>query len=293
VRVTDRMMFDLAARDGGAARQRVEEATSQSSSGVRVGHPGDDPGAAGLIALHRATADRLDAIRTVASRASDEVGAADTALSDLSNTLVRARELTVQLSNPGYSAAERAEGANEVRGLMSRAVAALNTKVGSRYVFGGRLDGAPPFDAAGNYSGDDGVRQVEIAPGVYQDASVRADVAVKGTGGGVDVFATLQGLADALAANDVTSVRGALDTLDASTTQVSTARSHLGEAMSAFDAAAAVSRTAADDARAQESRLADADPIEAASKLALAQRALEAALVSTAQGFKLSLANFL
>lgn len=293
MRVTDRMMFDLATRDGGRARQRLEQATAEASSGVRVAHPGDDPGAAGLLALHHAAADRLDAIRTVASRASDELGAADAALSDLSNLISRARELTVQLSNPGYDAAQRAEGADEVRGLVAQAVASLNARVGARYLFGGRADGTPPFDANGNYAGDDGVRQVEIAPGVYQDASVRADVAVKGVGGGVDVLATLQSLAAALDVNDVTAIRAALDPLDGSTTQISTARSRLGEAMSAFDAAAATSRTAADDARAQASSLADADPIEAASRLALAERALEAALAATAQGFRLSLVNFL
>jgi len=166
MRVTDRMLFDLATRAGGRARGRLEEATGRAATGIRVAHPGDDPAAAGLIALHRASAARLDAIREVAGRASDELGTVDAALSDVASGLSRARELAVQLSSAPYDARARAGGAVEVRGILAAAVASLGAQVAGRYVFGGRVDGAPPFDAAGNYLGDAGVRQVEIAPGI-------------------------------------------------------------------------------------------------------------------------------
>ena len=78
---------------------------------------------------------------------------------------------------------------NADRGALSQQIVQLmNTQVAGRYIFGGTKDSAPPFDASGNYVGDGNVRQIEIAPGLLQASSIRADVALKGTGGGIDVF---------------------------------------------------------------------------------------------------------
>lgn len=156
-------------------------------------------------------------------------------------------------------------------------------------MLGGNLDGAPPFDAAGNYAGDGAVRRVEIAPGVLEASSVRADVAVKGAGGGVDVLATLSALATALAADDVAGVRAALDPLTQGTAQLARARTEAGDGMATLDAAVSASRSGRDEAVAASARLTDADPVQAATDLALAERALEATLTATARGFQLSL----
>jgi flagellar hook-associated protein 3 FlgL len=293
MRVTDGMIFNNALRDGGAARSRLEAAIGPASTGKRVVHPGDDPAAAGLVTQATAQEARADAIGTAAQRAGDELAAADGALGDVTNALARARELATQFASAGYTAAQRASAADEVKSLQAQIVSALNAKVGGRYLMGGTLDGQPPFDAAGNYAGDGQVRQVEIAPGVLQDASVRADVALKGAGGGVDVLATLGTLQTALRANDQAGVAATLTPLATSTDQVAVGRSQVGNAMAAFDTAVTVNQAARDLARSQASHLTDADAIEANTRLALAQRALEASLTVTSQGFKLTLLDFL
>jgi flagellar hook-associated protein 3 FlgL len=289
MRVTDKLMFQHATRDTASARARAEEALARASTGVRVQHPADDPSGAGLLTLHRATAARLEAVGGVAQRAADELSAVDGALGEITNLLARARELTIQMSNGTMGAAERADAAGEAQSLQDAVIAALNTRVGTRYVFGGTADAAPPFDPTGAYLGDTGVRRLEIAPGVLQDASVRADVAVKGAGGGVDVLAAFGALVTALQANDQAGTAAVLTQLDQGTTQLASARSQAGVAMNAFDTAVSASRAARDEATARAGGIADADPIEAASELALAQRALEASLTAAAQGFQLTL----
>jgi flagellar hook-associated protein 3 FlgL len=287
------MLYGMAIRDGGKARERLESAAAQAATGQKLVHPGDDPAGAGLVSIDHGAAARLDAIREVASRASDELAAVDTSLGEVSNDLIRAREIAMQFSSAGYSAAQRAGAAVEVRGLIASSVASLNARAGGRYVFAGRLDGAPPFDAAGNYTGDAGVRQVEIAPGVLQDASVRADVAVAGVGGGTNLFATLNALVTALDANDQNAVAATLAGLDASTGQISIARAQAGTSMSILDTAVAESRATADEARARAATFTDADAVEAAGRLAMAQRALEAALTATSSSFKLTILDYL
>ncbi|ACG73739.1 flagellar hook-associated protein 3 [Anaeromyxobacter sp. K] len=289
MRVTDRMTFDRAALEGGQARARLDRAVAQAASGVRVVHPGDDPGAAARIATERVKVQRMDAIATATARASDELAAVDAALGEVANGLARAQELATMFASAPYDAAQRAGGAREVRGILASAVASLGVKVGNRYLLGGFRDGAPPFDAGGAYQGDGGVREVEIAPGVRQPAGIRADVAIAGAGGGVDVLATLGALAAALEANDPEAVRATLSPLARGTDQLASGRGAAGAAMATLDAATRAGEAARDAARIAIGKLADADPIAAASELALAQRALDAALTATAKGFQLTL----
>ena len=280
MRVTEKMSFESAARGAAAARTRFEEAPRQAATGLKVEHPEDDPAAAGLIARHRHQVDQTAALTSAMDAANAELDTADGALDGIGTDLSRARELAVQLSNATYSANERAAAAAEVDGLFKHALGLLNTKAGHRYLFGGFQDDAPPFDATGAYLGDTGVRQVEVAAGVRLDASVRADVALKGVGGGTDVLGVLQALSAALSANNVAGVQNSLTGLDAGIGQVALARGELGGHQSVLDAASSATRVAHVDAQARLSGLADADAIDAATALAQAQQGLEAVLAA-------------
>jgi flagellar hook-associated protein 3 FlgL len=298
MRVSDLQIFENAIQGAARARESAQAAAQQASSGVRVQHPSDDPASAALMQAHAMNAARLDAISKGAGAAQDELQAADSALNGIGNALARARELAVQLSNGTATAQDRASGATELQQLIQNAVAAANTRFGSRWIFGGTRDGAAPFDAATTpgtvaYLGDAGVRQVEIAPGVLQDASLRADVALHGAGGGTDVFAVLQGLHDALAAGDAAGVQSSLAGLDASIDQVLQARTSAGAAMDALGTAATATRLAAGDARTAASRLGEVDIAQSAIQLTAAQQALQATLAAAAQSFRLSLLDYL
>ena len=293
MRVTDRMTFDGAALSTGQARDQMQAAAEVSSSGLKLVHPGDDPAGAGQLIAHRLNQQRLKSIVEGAFAARGELATADGALETVGNALQRARELAVQMSNDTLDASGRAAGAAEAGTLLQEAVAALNTRQGDRYLFGGNLDDKPPFDAAGGYHGDSGVRRIEVAPGVTQAVSVRADLAVKGAAGGTDALATLQQLQAALQANDTSAIKGTLDALDKSVSQLAYGRSATGLSMNALDAAAAAGTIARDGETRQISNLQDADVVDAATKLALAQRALEASLQASAQSFKLTLLDFL
>jgi flagellar hook-associated protein 3 FlgL len=267
----------------------MEAATQVASTGIRVLHPWDDPAAAGQITIHMNAQAQATAIASATGRASDELASADTALESVGNAIAQAQQLAMQLSNSTYSASQRASGAVQLQGFVGQILAALNTQVGNRYIFGGTSDATPPFDSSGAYTGDGNVRKVEIAPGMLQDASVRADVAIKGAGGGVDVLSVLQSLQSALASNDVAGVQSSLDGLTSGIKQVAAARASAGAAMSTMDAAGAVAKSVSTTEQVSTSHLQDADIVDAATKLQLAQRALQAALSAASQSFQLSL----
>jgi flagellar hook-associated protein 3 FlgL len=289
MRVTNQMIFDFATYSIDQASARSEQATEVASTGIRVQHPWDDPTAAGQIVTNQANASQFDVISTAVGRASDELQLADTSLSGVGNILTRASELAVQLSNSTYSAGDRAGAAAEIQQLFNQAVGDLNVQSGNRYLFGGNKDGTPPFDPSGNYNGDSAVRQVQVAPGVYEDASVRADVAIKGVGGGVDVLGTLSSFAAALGSNDVTQIQAAVGSLSQALTQVSTARSQLGSNMSVIESAQSVAQARSAAAQKQVSDLSNADVFDSTTKLAQAEQALNVTLTASAKSFQLTL----
>jgi flagellar hook-associated protein 3 FlgL len=291
VRVTDRLIFDSALLDTGRARDAAEQAQRIASRGTRVEHPGDDPAASSLIVAFRMSSERFAAIAGAAGAASDELSAADGALDGIGTALSRARQLAVQFSNSTYSQDQSAGAATEVQGLVSQIVADLNTRYGNRYVFGGTLDGAPPFDpASGAYLGDAGIRRVEVAPNVFQQANVLVGSFSTDPKG---VLATLAQLRAALQADDAAAVQATLDGLDAGIGQVSGARAQVGVSMNAFDAAASTAKAASGDDQTRANQQGEVDVVESSIRLQATQTALEASLAATAQAFRLSLLDFL
>jgi len=293
MRVTDRMIFDSATAQTLAARDRVMNAQQQVTTGQRVFHPGDDPAAAGIMVSHQIALDRYDTLTKSIGGAQDEAQVADGTLQNVGDLLARVRELAVQLGNDSNSASERASGAQEIIGIKGQIAQLMNTQVAGRYIFGGTTDNKAPFDATGAYFGDTNVRQVEVAPGLLQNASVRADVALKGVNGGVDVFATLDTLATALTANDGATVRASLDGIVKSGDQVASALTETGGMLSAFQSALTIGSTARDSVQKVLASETDADIFAATSELSLAQQSLQASLAVSAKSFSVSLLDFL
>lgn len=293
MRVTNRMLYEAAQAQTASARDRVHRATERLATGQRVVHPGDDPAAASIIVSHRAAIERYKTIDRAVERADEELQVADGVLQSSSALLARARELAVQLGNDTYSASERAAAATEIRGISAQLIQLANTEVAGRYIFGGNTDNAAPFSALGVYSGDATVRQVEVAPGLLQNSSVRADQVFKGVGGGVDVFAALDSVATALDANDGSAIRASIPSLETSSDQVAAALTEVGSMLQSLSSSRTISQAAKDSVQRVLLSEGEVDTFEAASELANARQALEAVLLASSKSFSLSFLDFM
>lgn len=290
MRVTDKMIFERAAQYTGRAREQVERAVAENATGLRVRHPGDDPAASGIIVRRKIAHEKFVAVAEGANRAADELGMADSALSDLLASINRGYELGVQMANATNSASDRAAAALEVDQLFNSAIRSLNTEIGGRYLFGGVVDSAPPFDPTGVYSGSTTTaRDVEVAPGIVETASLLGNEVALGASGGPNILTALTALRTALANDDTGAVSGALANLNASVKHLSDVRGRTGAMQNMFETAAEAGRLARDSERDGLADLTDVDVFEAASRLAQAQRALDAALTSAARSFDLTL----
>jgi flagellar hook-associated protein 3 FlgL len=293
VRVTEAMIYQQTIDRANAALAKVGKAQGELSSGLRVQAPGDDPQAAGLLVRHKFDQTQTTAIQNGAQSAADELNAADSALGSVSTVLARAQVLATQFGNDTYTADDRAAAAEEVDGLFKQAVGSLNTRFGDRYIFGGYSDNQAPFASDGTYQGDTGVRQVEVAPGVFEDSSIRADVTAKGVGGGVDVLQTLTDLSAALRANNSDAIRASITSLQTGSNQVSSAQSQVGTSVNIFTSTVNTCAAQITDEKKVIGELGDADVMDASTKLSLAQYALNATLTAASQTLNFSLVNLL
>jgi len=293
VRVTESMIYQQTIDRADNALAKVAQAQGELSSGLRVQAPGDDPQAAGLLVRHKFDQAQISAIQNGCQSAANELNTADSALTSVSTSLAQAQALATQMGNDTYSGDERAAAATEVDGIFKEVVGSLNTRFGDRYIFGGTVDNQPSFAADGTYQGDPGVRQVEVAPGVYEDSSIRADVMAKGVGGGVDILQTLAGLSSALRANDGVAIRASLASLQTASNQVAAAQSQAGTSVNLFTSAINSCTQQATDETQVISQLGDADVMQTSTQLSLAQYALNATLTAAAQTLQLSLVTLL
>lgn len=293
MRVTEATIYQQTVDRANAALVRVAKAQGELSSGLRVQAPGDDPQAAGLLVQHKFDQAQITAIQNGAQSAANELNTADSALTSVSTELAQVQALATQMGNDTYTADDRAAAANEVDGILKQVVASLNARFGDRYIFGGYQDTQPPFAADGTYQGDTGVRQVEVAPGVYEDASVRADVMAKGVGGGVDILQTLTDLSTALRANDGDAIRASVGSIQTGLNQVATAQSQAGTSVNLFTSAVSTCTQQLTDETKVISQLGDADVMDASTQLSLAQYALNATLTAASQTLQLSLVDLL
>jgi flagellar hook-associated protein 3 FlgL len=291
MRVTDKSVFESAARSAISLRERLQKAVDENTTGLRVEHPWDDPGVTAPLIGHRLSLTKQSAMIVAAERANTELSSTDSALEGITEALSRAHELAIQLSSSNEGPADRTVGATQVRALTSDILSFLNTRVGNRYIFAGFKDDGPAFDPTGVYQGDAGIRKVESFPGVLTDVSLRGDAIASGASGGPNIIGIMQALETALTNNDIDGVHAALEPLDDSIMHISLTRTTMGAASNTLSIAAENAKGNVITEKANISRIAEADIFESASNLALAQRALESALTASSRSFDLTLLN--
>lgn len=277
MRVTENRMLELAADQLMKNRERVANASAELSSGLRVGTPSDDVlgWSEGMRALV-ADADSKARGSTI-DRAREQLSQVENALGDISNGLLRARELATQMANGTWSASDRQSVAAEILEIRKQIAASASVRGSDdEYLLSGSLSTSVPFDPLGNYIGDAEQRQIESGPGgLVEPSSVTAQGLTSLTGG-VDVIPWLDALATALQANSQAGVQAAIDPIAKATDQTALLRSQVGNYLHALDDAQAARATFEQNLAKIKQRAVDSDPVAAATELAGSQIALQA-----------------
>jgi flagellar hook-associated protein 3 FlgL len=153
VRVGDNTNFDTVKDSIRRSKERMDNLQLQSSTLKKLNTPSDDPVGAMKVLEVRTDKVNNDQFQSNSHLAEAFLNNSDHALSETSDE-------------------SRLGVAEEIGQLFKQAVAAANTKIGERYLFGGYKTQKPPFDADGRYQGDDGQMMIEIAKGVFISMNV-------------------------------------------------------------------------------------------------------------------------
>lgn len=168
MRVSDNTNYGVVRDSIQRSRSRMENLQMQNATLKKVNKPSDDPVGSAKILEVRTDKVNNDQFLNNARLAENYLNNTDHAIEDLSEILMRAKEIAIGQSSGASSTQETRIGvAEEIKQLFERAVATANRRIGDRYLFGGFKTSTLPVDSDGNYHGDQGEMMVEIGREVY------------------------------------------------------------------------------------------------------------------------------
>ncbi len=282
MRITDGMRLNDALASEARTSQQMYNLTEEASSGYKVNAPSDDPAAYASVVSIDSRISILQARSTAATQATNDLSTADGVLSSASDLLVQAKQTALEMSNGTIDAASRASAATTIAGLSQSLLAVANTEGSNGYLFGGTANGSPPFDASGNFLGNAGTTQIEVADGVNAQTNVSGAAAFTASGGR-DIFADLKALSTALTNNDVPTITASIANLDSDNTQIVAARVDAGMLSDRLQSSSSVIANSTTEEQTQLSDTQDADVAQVYSEFEASQTSYESALSVTKQ----------
>ncbi len=173
MRVTDNQNYGVIRDSISRSRSRMDNLQAETATLKKVNRPSDDPIGAAKVLEVRTDKVNNEQFQVNAKLAQAYLDNTDHALEDLSEVVMRAKEIAIGQSSNASSTPESRYGVSEeVNQLFQRAVATGNRRIGDRFIFGGYKTNAAPVGADGAYHGDDGQVMVEIGREVFIGANV-------------------------------------------------------------------------------------------------------------------------
>lgn len=173
MRIADKMNYEQVNSGLQKNRNELSSLQNQAATQKRINKPSDDPLAATRVLAARTDIGASQQYIKNINQAKTFLEFSDQSLGELTEILVRAKELAIaQSSDAGANDATRKVTATEIEQLYGQAVQVGNRKIGDRFLFGGFKTTNPPFTTNGEYRGDDG----EIKIAINKEANVSMNV---------------------------------------------------------------------------------------------------------------------
>ncbi len=262
-------------------RQKSREsfdAQRTASSGKRIERPSDDPVGVHRVNLLRAMKSDLDTAQRKMEQVNIQLRTAEEALDGMGSIISRLRELGVQMATALSGPAERENASVEVFALHESLIALANSRHGDKRLFAGQQTDASAFDSDGIYLGDSTAQSVQVAEGTTIEVTFAGDEVMRGAAGDIDILASVENFAEALAVNDVGAIQDALGDLDLSQQHLLDYRSQVGSRMALTNSLAAHFEMVEVSLLQDISTVEDADPLEAFSEVIRTQQAFQSAM---------------
>jgi flagellar hook-associated protein 3 FlgL len=189
MRVTDKMGTDHVIANLQKNRGEMSELQNKAATQRRINKPSDDPIASARVLAYRTDERQAAQFLKNINVARSYLEFTDVSLNEMSDVLMRLKELAIQQANDaGASSETRRITAEEVAQTYKQFLQIGNRKLGDRYIFAGNNTTTPPFDSQGNYTGDEGDIKIHINKEAFIPMNLPGSRVVLGKGLGVDGF---------------------------------------------------------------------------------------------------------
>ncbi len=271
--------------------RRISDANRQVVTGLRVAKGSDDPVAMGSIMSSSSSLRALEQYRRNLASASSRMSVQDGVMDQLTNTMIRAKELAVSQGSDSASAQTRQTSAKEVEQLREFVRSLANTKLAGVFVFGGNYADSEPIPTSGPDplrppSGD---HKVEISEGRLVTTNHAAQEIFVDSG----VMDAFDRLSTALNNDDPDEVRQSITDISNAFDQVQDLTGELGARMRQLDVTSSNVDALEVNLQTLRSDLQDAELEKAVTELVNRQSAYEAALAANARIFSTTITDYL
>ena len=174
MRIADKMQYNQVNQNVTKNRSEMAELQNQAASQKRINKPSDDPlGSARVLAARTEERGNQQYIKNI-NNAKSFLEFTDQSLAELSEIMMRAKELAISQSNDASGNEQsRQVTASEIEQIYHQSVQIGNRKLGERFIFGGTKTQSAPFDRTGGYKGNDS----EMRIGIHKDSFVAMNIA--------------------------------------------------------------------------------------------------------------------
>lgn len=314
-------------------KEKMEDLQLKGSTLKNITKPSDNPVSnVEAMTLTSTTNDNNQFIKN-ADFALLNLNVTEKSLEELTDIIVKAKEIAIAQSSDFFNADVRKNVANEIKQLYNQTLAIANKKVGLKHIFSGFNTLTVPFDGDGNYKGDKGHISLEVSRNFFVPINLSGDevffseeeasapenplenfeqfekspisklnrdlASAKEAEGDHkfksrdNIFSQLNGLVSALENNDAHLIQGLLEKFDNSVTRLITLRTRVGSIASSIESSRSVVEKENIDHTSRKSNLLDADVLELFSDINKQQAILKTTYQSSQGLMNQTLMDFL
>ncbi len=288
MRITNGLIQQRVLRDIQSNMLAAARAQSQIATGRRFETMSEDPIAGSQVLAVDRGLRGIDQYRRNMTAARARVDAEEAVLNQLTDLLIRAKELAIQEGSSTSTAVTRGATADEIARVIEQVVQLGNAQVGTEYLFAGHQT-VRPFDATGAYFGDNGQRQSEIGQGYLITTNHTGQELLLTSG----VLTGLQTLLTQLQTGTPTTIQGTIAGLDSAFGEVQTMLATTGARARQIESAGQNTDAIEASLRLIRSDAADVSLEEATTRLVGTQTTIQAALLAASRILNTSLVDYL
>ena len=282
---------------------KIDRLSDDIASGKKIHRISDDPIAISDSMRIERSLSYIEEFKKNIDYANAWLSESETSLRAMNDSLVRAKELAVQMANATQSAETREGAAEEIDQIIRHLIAVGNAKYDDRYIFSGLSTDTEPFQANLNangeivsvtYQGDNGYFEIPTNFNSNTRVNVNGvDIGSQVGGTNDQIFSSLIALRDAMLANDPNAIRNQMTPLDNAFETVNTQMAKIGSRMNSLEAKKAALENIGIDKQILMSEAVDTDFAEAISNLEKTKMAFQASLALFNSISELNIVNYL